>query len=359
MTDHSGEAPVVEARIRVDRGDFRLDVDLSVAAGEIVALLGPNGAGKTTTLRAIAGLTALTTGVIRVDGRDWDRPSDRFVAPADRSIGMVFQDYLLFPHMTIRDNVAFGLRARGVTAKQSGKTADHWLDVVGLSTHAASKPGGLSGGQAQRAALARALAIEPRLLLLDEPLAALDAGTRMVIRGELSRHLDRFSGATVMVTHDPLDAMILADRLVVIEAGRIVQSGAPARIAREPHTDYIADLMGLNRYTGSHMDGRVELDGGGVLHVDAAPADRVTVAFPPSATRLRPAPHPDDANPPNAWHATVAGAEQHAHTVRVTLDGPPRLLVDVTAAQFAEWDLRPGARVFCEVAADEIRCYTT
>jgi len=349
---------IVQSRVRVDREDFRLDIELSIAEGEVVALLGPNGAGKTTTLRAIAGLTPLTAGVIRVDGREWDRPPGVFTAPADRSIGVVFQDYLLFPHMTVRDNVAFGLRARGVTPKRSAQVADRWLDVVGLTAHADSKPGGLSGGQAQRAALARALAIEPRLLLLDEPLAALDAGTRMAVRGELSRHLSRFPGATVMVTHDPLDAMVLADRLVILEAGRVVQSGSPARIAREPHTDYIADLMGLNRYTGSQVDGRVELDGGGVIHTEVASGGRVTVAFPPSAARLRPAPSSAEPVGANTWHATVDGAEQHAHMVRVILDGPPRVLADVTAARFAELGLRPGARVLCEVAAAEIRCYS-
>lgn len=235
----------LDARLVVERGAFRLDVALSVAPGEVVALLGPNGAGKTTALRALAGLTPLTGGRLRLDGTALER-----TPPEARPVGVVFQDYLLFPHLTALDNVAFGPRCHGATKAEARAQAAEWLDRLGLADRAGAKPRKLSGGQAQRVALARALATRPRLLLLDEPLAALDARTRLEVRAQLRRHLAEFEAVAVLVTHDPLDAMVLADRLVVVEDGRVVQEGAPSDIARHPRTDYIAQLVGLNLYRG-------------------------------------------------------------------------------------------------------------
>lgn len=235
----------LDARLVVERGAFRLDVSLAVAPGEVVALLGPNGAGKTTALRALAGLTPLTDGHLRLDGAALEG------TPAEsRPVGVVFQDYLLFPHLTALDNVAFGPRCQGASKAQARARAAEWLDRMGLAAHAGAKPRKLSGGQAQRVALARALATRPRLLLLDEPLAALDARTRLEVRAQLRRHLAEFEAVAVLVTHDPLDAMVLADRLVVVEHGEVVQEGAPSHIARHPRTDYIAQLVGLNLYRG-------------------------------------------------------------------------------------------------------------
>jgi molybdate transport system ATP-binding protein len=163
---------------------------------------------------------------------------------------MVFQDYLLFPHLSAADNVAFGLRAAGVRKGAARQQALRWLDRMGLAELSDARPARLSGGQAQRVALARALATSPRLLLLDEPLAALDAGTRITVRSDLRRHLTAYPGCTVLVTHDPLDAMVLADQLVVLEQGRVVQSGPPGEVARAPRTEYVARLVGLNLYRG-------------------------------------------------------------------------------------------------------------
>lgn len=343
------------AELRVTRGDFSLDLDLDLAPGEVVALLGPNGAGKTTALRALAGLTPLTAGSIRLGDRVWDAPPRAFLAPERRSAGVVFQDYLLFAHLDALENVAFGLRARGVRRAAARERAAHWLDRVGLAEYARARPRALSGGQAQRVALARALAVEPELLLLDEPLAALDAATRVRVRSELDRHLRDYPGHTLLVTHDPLDAMVLADRLVIVEDGMMVQQGPPGAVARRPRSDYVADLVGLNLFRGTASGTLVRLDGGGRLTVAEPGTGRVHVTFAPSAVGL----HPlcPTGSPRNTWLVTVAGLEQHAHTVRVRLDGVVPALADITPATVADLRIRPGSQLWAALKATEIHCY--
>ncbi|MER7002503.1 ABC transporter ATP-binding protein [Dactylosporangium sp. NPDC000555] len=345
----------LDARIVVDRGTFRLDVALSIAAGEVVALLGPNGAGKTTALRALAGLAALTDGHITLDGRDLDRPGQRVWTPPERrQIGVVFQDYLLFPHLSALDNVAFGPRRQGADRRTARAGAMDWLGRVGLADFARRKPRQLSGGQAQRVALARALAVQPRLLLLDEPLAALDAGTRADTRAELQRHLTDHPGATLLVTHDPLDALVLADRLVIIEGGAVVQEGGAAEITARPRTEYVARLVGLNLYRG-RADGHT-VDVGGVLltAADALQGDAF-VAFAPAAVAL----HPDrpDGSPRNAWPATIAGIQRHGDNLRIQLAGALPAAADVTPAAAAHLELTPGREVWAAVKAAETRAY--
>ncbi|WP_280215425.1 ABC transporter ATP-binding protein [Nocardia cyriacigeorgica] len=343
------------ADIRVERGGFALGLALTVAPGEVVALLGPNGAGKTTALRALAGLTPLTQGQIRLDGHLWDAPPQTFVPAEHRQVGVVFQDYLLFAHLNALDNVAFGLRARGMRRGQARTRAGQWLERVGLGEYAQAKPGRLSGGQAQRVALARALATDPQLLLLDEPLAALDASTRIRVRSELAHHLGDYPGHTVLVTHDPLDAMVLADRLVIMEDGGVVQEGAPAEVARRPRSDYVANLVGLNLFRGTARGTVVDLDRGGALTIAEPATGAVHLAFAPSAVSL----HPERpaGSPRNSWPVTVAGVEQHAHTVRVRLDGTPPALADVTPATVAELRLRPGTELWAALKATEIHTY--
>ncbi|GII81992.1 ABC transporter ATP-binding protein [Sphaerisporangium rufum] len=340
----------LHARLVVTRPAFALDLALEVAAGEVVALLGPNGAGKTTALRALAGLTAMSPGGrITLDGHDLHHlPADR------RPIGVVFQDYLLFPHLSALDNVAFGPRCQGVPKAEARRAAAALLDRVGLAGHAAARPGRLSGGQAQRVALARALAVRPRLLLLDEPLAALDAHTRLEIRSGLRHHLAGFNGATVLVTHDPLDAMVLADRLVVIEHGAVVQQGTPGEVARHPRTDYVARLVGLNLYRGTARGVGVQV-GELLLSTSERLTGPAFVAFPPAAVALyrsRP-----DGSPRNLWPARVGGVERHGDHVRVHLDGPISAFADITPAALADLDLTPGREVWASVKATETHAY--
>ncbi|MGH3370294.1 MAG: ABC transporter ATP-binding protein, partial [Nocardioidaceae bacterium] len=212
----------LDAHVVVRRPGFTVDAAMSAAAGDIVAVIGPNGAGKSTLARALAGLTPLDAGHVTCDGEVWDDGAGRVVAAQQRRTGMVFQQRLLFPHLTALDNVAFGPRSRGVRRTPARRSARGWLDRLGVADLAGRKPHEISGGQAQRVAIARALATEPRLLLLDEPLAALDVSVAMALRLELARHLADFAGVSVLVTHDALDTLTMANRVVVLDEGRVV-----------------------------------------------------------------------------------------------------------------------------------------
>jgi len=338
------------ATLKITRAGFTLDVELTAAPGEVVALLGPNGAGKTTSLRALAGLLRLDGGQIVLDGVRLDQ-----LAPEQRRIGVVFQDYLLFPHLSALDNVAFGPRCRGVPRAEARRQAQGWLARVGLAEHVRKKPRQLSGGQAQRVALARALAAEPRMLLLDEPLAALDARTRLDTRAQLRGHLTAFPGATILVTHDPLDALMLADRLVIIEDGRVVQTGDAATITAQPRTDYVARLVGLNLYRGQASGFSVQLPGGFELVTATQETGEVFVAFSPSAVALYPA--RPDGSPRNTWPATVTTVSRHGDALRIELTGPVPVAADVTPAAAVHLGLEPGRELWATVKATEVRAY--
>jgi molybdate transport system ATP-binding protein len=353
------------ARILLQRGEFRLDAALTVGPGEVLAVLGPNGAGKTTLLRVLAGLLALTEGTVSVAGEIWDdAATDVFVPAVRRSVGLVFQDYRLFPHLSVLDNVAFAARARGAGRRGSRAQAGAVIERLGLAGLTGRRPGELSGGQAQRVALARALAADPRMLLLDEPLAALDARTRLEIRTELRRHLTAFAGPSVVVTHDPLEALVLADRILVLEAGRIVQEGTPSEVARRPATGYVARLMGLNLYSGELIDpltGRVELDDGAGTLFSAGPdrpeqAGPVLVVLAPTAISLHPL-EPSLGSPRNVWPGVVSGVELLTDRVRVAIEGRPSALVDVTPAAVADLGLAAGQEVWLSAKATEVVAY--
>jgi molybdate transport system ATP-binding protein len=346
----------LDARLVVKRAGFTLDLALTAADGEVVALLGPNGAGKTTALRALAGLIPLDDGYIVLGERRIDDPARKaFTPPEHRRIGVVFQDYLLFPHLSAVENVAFGPRCRHVPRGEARRRASDWLDRVGLAEHARKRPRQLSGGQAQRVALARALVTDPQLLLLDEPLAALDARTRLDTRAHLRGHLAAHPGATVLVTHDPLDAMMLADRLIIVEDGAVVQTGDAATITSQPRTDYVARLVGLNLYRGRSRGGAVTVADDFVLTTATARDGEVFVAFPPSAVALfarRP-----DGSPRNTWPAVVETVSRHGDNLRIELRGPITVAADVTPAAAVQLELEPGREVWAALKATEATSY--
>lgn len=347
----------LEARVQLGRGDFSLDLSLDADDGDTIGLLGPNGSGKSTTLRCLAGLEAPQTGRIDIAGVtvvDTTRGID--LPPEQRSVGFVFQDYLLFPHMSVLDNVAFGLRARGEARQSAERRARDWLDRLEIGDLASRKPGRLSGGQAQRVALARALVIEPDLLLLDEPLAALDAGTRASVRSLLRRHLADFHGAVVMVTHDPMDAMVLADRVVVLEDGRAVQEGTPGDVARRPESVYVAQLVGVNMLRGHAHDGVVDLDDGGEIRIaDVAISGPVIVALRPEAISVH-LQHPEG-SARNVWHSPVSSLEARGDLVRLEVEGPPALTAVITPAAVADLGLHEGADVWLTAKATDLDVY--
>lgn len=344
----------LDADLRLRRGDFTLEVSLKAEPGQILALLGPNGAGKSSALRALAGLVPLTGGHVRVAGKDeTTTPVER------RPISMVFQDYLLFQHMSALDNVAFGPRCQGMSKTEARDHALRSLAHMDLAGHAHSRPRQLSGGQAQRVALARALAVSPRLLLLDEPMAALDASTRIDVRARLRHLLEGFQGVTVLVTHDPLDAMVLADRIAVVESGRVVQQDGPAEVARRPRTGYVARLVGLNLFQGRAEGTTVTLDepsdGSVRVQVHRPHNGTALVAFPPRAVALYP--QRPRGSPRNMWRLTVDGIERFGDQVRVHLVGPPSLAADISPAALAELGLARGDVVWAGVKAAEAECY--
>ena len=346
----------LEAAFTLEVGTLTVEVDLDVS-DEIVAVLGPTGAGKTSLLRAIAGLVPVDEGRIAVDGVVLDdEAAGVFVPPAGRPVGMVFQDYLLFPFLSARENVAFGLRSRGVAKREARRQADEWLHRVGLGDRAEARPHELSGGQAQRVALARAVAGNPRVLLLDEPLAALDAQARTGIRHDLRRHLREAGGARLLVTHDPVDASVLADRVVVLEQGQVVQSGPLSEIALRPRSPYVADLVGLNLYRGTARGGLVETEGGGVIVVaDRTVQGEVYLSVHPRAVGV----HLDDphGSARNHWPGTVAEVDALGDRVRVRIEGAVPIVAEVTEVAARELRLAPGAAVFATVKATEVSVY--
>ena len=353
-------AGALDARVALRLGALDLDVALTADPGEVVAILGPNGAGKTTLLRAIAGLAPIDRGRVSVGGRTLDDTGNGVRLPAqERAVGVVFQQHLLFPNLTAVENVAFGLRARGMPARPARERARDWLERVGLDAHLHARPAALSGGQAQRVALTRALATEPALLLLDEPLSALDVDTRREVRQALRRHLDAFTGPALLVTHEPLEALTLADRLVVLEEGRVVQDDAPSVIARRPRSRWAARLVGLNHYRG-HADGHTLNLGGGATLTLAEPAEapgEVFAAIHPRAVALYP--RRPDGSPRNTWQGVVDTIDVADEQARVHVDGAVPIVAQVTAAALAELPLVEGGRVWVAVKASEIDHWPT
>jgi len=346
----------LHADIELHLGSLHLLASLHVESGEVVAIVGPNGAGKTTLLRAIAGLVPLDSGRVEVDGEVLeDSAAGVRVLAEHRPIGFVFQDHLLFPHLSALDNVAFGLRARGDGRRRAREQAAVWLERVGLSDHAARRPAALSGGQAQRVAVARALVTRPRVMLLDEPLAAVDATARVELRRTLRAQLAAYQGVRLLVTHDPLEAMALADRLVVMEAGRLVQEGPIAEVTARPRSAWVAAMVGVNLFRGRVDDGFLALtDGLSLAVVTDVRGDAYAVVHPRAVSlhRVRPA-----TSARNVWRGEADSLDLEGDRVRVRVSGPLPIVAEVTPAAVADLGLATGGEVWVSVKATEVSVY--
>lgn len=344
----------LEVDLTVRRSDvFQLTLNLGIPAGETVALLGPNGAGKSTAVAAIAGLLPIDVGRITLNGTVLDDPAtDVFVPADDRSVGVVFQDYLLFPYLSVLDNVAFGLRTRRTPREKATARAWIWLERLGLEELERRKPGDLSGGQAQRVALARALVTEPDLLLLDEPLSALDVTTRTELRHTLAEHLDAFAGPRLLITHDPTEAFLLADDIHVIEDGSVSQNGTADDIRLRPRTQYAADLAGSNLIKGTATNGRVDAGAQTVQIGDDQLSGPVLLTIHPTAISIH-ATRPEG-SPRNSWQTTVERVELLGARVRLKTGPPLPLTLELTEAARSEMALSAGSQVWVAVKATEI-----
>lgn len=349
----AGAGQGLHAEVDASVGRLDLHAALDVAEGEVVAVLGPNGAGKTTLLRALAGLLRLDAGAIELRGEALADPERGLHRPPQaRRVGVVFQDHLLLPHLSALDNVAFGPRARGARKHPARRQARTWLQRVGLAEQADARPAALSGGQAQRVALARALATEPALLLLDEPTAALDVDARQSIQRELRRHLHDFAGPGLLVTHQPLEAIALADRLVILEGGRVVQQGPVAEVARRPRSDWAARLVGLNLYRGQGRGHVVDLgDNVTLVAAGSAHGDVFAVVHPRAVAVHTEAP---SGSPRNVWSGTISALDPQGDHVRVHIDGPVPVVAQITPAGLAALDVAEGDRVWASVKASEV-----
>ncbi|KRF13910.1 hypothetical protein ASG90_13935 [Nocardioides sp. Soil797] len=309
----------------------RVSADFAADRGDVIAVIGPNGAGKSSLVKAVAGLVP-ATGRVTLDGRNLMELPTR-----ERGLGVVFQDQLLFPHLDARDNVAYGPRARGVTRADARRRADQWLSALGVGDLAHRRPGQLSGGQAQRVAIARALVTDPTLLLLDEPMSGLDVGVATSLRIELARHLSEFGGIALLVTHDALDALTVANRVLVLDEGKVAQFGTPHEVSQRPVTDHVARLVGLN-----------VIRAGDELRAFEPTAVTVNLTEPTGSARHR-------------WAGRVAAVTPHGAALRLvvrTADNGPELIADVTPEAATELELTLGRSVWVSVKETSVRAYT-
>ncbi|MGA9872031.1 MAG: ATP-binding cassette domain-containing protein [Rhodococcus sp. (in: high G+C Gram-positive bacteria)] len=350
--------------IRVDaRVDSRdASFELTVADGEVVAVLGPNGAGKTTLLSLVAGLLRPDHGRIAIgDDVVTDTRTRTFVAPHARGVASLTQKALLFPHLDAEANVAFAPRSRGVRKRTAHEIARTWLSAVDAVELADRTPAQLSGGQARRVAIARALAAEPRVLLLDEPMSALDVDAAPAVRRLLRTVLRTHRRTAVIVTHDLLDAVVLADTVVVIDSGRIVECGPTTEVLSAPRSGFAARIAGVNLLSGVG-DTRDSLRTSWGLKVygrretASDSAGNAVAVFSPSAVAVHlERPH---ASPRNVLPITIAEMHVHGGTVRLrgadNPDGTPGPVAEVTPAAVAELDIEPGCDVFFVVKSQEV-----
>jgi molybdate transport system ATP-binding protein len=350
----------LRARLALTLGSFCLDVDLELRGHETLVLLGPNGSGKTTCLDLVAGLRAPDSGhVVLGETVLYDTETGVDLAPEERRVGFVFQDFALFPHRTVRGNVGYGPRARRFPSKQRRQVIDSCLLRMDLTALADRFVTELSGGQRQRVALARALASEARILLLDEPFASLDATIRATVRSELRGFLRDTGLPALVVTHDPLDAFVVGDRLAVIEQGRVVQVGTGEDLLAHPRTPFVADLVGLNVFEVDLASGaglKTAHAGAVTFHVLADElAGTVHLAFAPSDVAL--AAEPPTGSFQNVIRVRVRESLGLPDRLRVVLDAGLPMVADITREAGRGLPLAPGSAIWAMIKATSIRVY--
>ena len=353
----------LHAVVELHLGDFHLDAQLQVPAGQVLAVVGPNGSGKSTLLRVLAGLLRPARGTVHLGDRLLtDAGGGVLVRPRERQVGLLSQDPALFPHLSAVENVAFGPRSTGMRPRAARQLALRWLDRVGMAEHARHRPGRLSGGQQQRVAIARALAAEPEVLLLDEPLAALDVQTAPQVRQLLAEQVRASGATTVIVSHDVLDAVVLADRIAVLHQGQVAEHGSVTEVLAAPRSPFAATLAGVNLITGTGLeegrvrtplgDWQVSHDGAGAPgQPQVRPGQAMVLRVRPSAVVLG-RERPQGAN---VARTTVRWVEPADGGVRLRLAGPPELVADVPATQVHPAWLTPGAEVWLQVDPQDVR----
>jgi molybdate transport system ATP-binding protein len=390
---------MLDADIRLKLDRLSLRAAFAAGSGEVLALLGPNGSGKSTILRALAGLLPLAEGRVSLDGVVLEDPAARIrIGAQHRPVALMFQDYLLFPHLSAVENVAYGLRARGLDHRLARQKAMQALEQLDVTKVASARPGAMSGGQQQRVAMARALVTDPRLLLLDEPLAALDVSTKTDVRRHLRQVLRASAAANILVTHDLLDAVALADHMVVIEDGVIVQAGTPAEVTSWPRSRYVADLVGVNLFRGTARGTAIDLADGGALVTATDRTGSVLAVVPPASVVVtRQAPGDGDRSWPgdgvagagrgadgrgadgrgadgrgasgggagdgrpsgaNVWPGQIGAVDLLGDRVRVKVDGTPPITAEVTPRAVDDLNLDSGGQLWVSVAAEAINVYS-
>ena len=355
---------MLHARLGKQRGDFRLDVAFEAGPGSTTVLVGESGAGKTSVLRLVAGLDRLDQGYVTLGSdRYADADAGLHRPPWERDLGYVPQDYALFPHLSVFDNVAFGPRAAGMPSGRVPAAVAEALELVGIARLARRRPHELSGGQQQRAALARALALRPALLLLDEPLSSLDLQTRRALRVELRGLLGRLPCVTLYVTHSPVEALVLSDRIVVLEQGRVAQAGTRDALLRYPRTPFVAELVGTNLFVGRPA----EAAGGGpairtpeglVALSDAAEPGAGAVYLTVSPREITLSLRPPDGSAQNVFAGNVIELVPEppaGERIRVVLNSRPSLVAEVTREAVAALSLAPGTYVYAAFKASGVQ----
>jgi molybdate transport system ATP-binding protein len=356
---------MLDAELTKPFPDFRLEIAATVERGETLVVVGESGAGKTTFLRMLAGVERPGTGHITVNGDTWFASDSGLNWPASRrSVGWVAQDYGLFPHLSVAQNIAFGLRASGIPRSERDRRVAEIMERMEIPTLAPRRPRELSGGQQQRVALARALVLEPQVLLLDEPLSALDLQTRQSVRTDLMRMLQDASCMTIYVTHSPIEALSFGDTITVLEMGRVTQTGPRDDLLTRPRSRYVGEFMGVNLFEGivsERLDGglaKVETANGNLLVVDPGEEGPVFVAVNPRDVTLFS--HPPESSARNTFEGVVVEVipePPFGERTRVRIDSRPPLVAEVTSQAVTGLDLRPGRTVYAAVKATAVVTY--